>query len=274
MVKNPVIRVGCAGWCIPSPLAGGFPVDGTHLSRYAARLAVVEINSSFYRPHLPRTYAKWAAQVPAGFKFSVKFPKSVTHGSRLLNADATVVEFASQVGELGDALGAVLVQLPPSLAFDAELTSSFFSTMRDHLRVPIVCEPRHASWFDAEADDIWQRFAVSRVAADPARVPAAGVTAGGGPTRYWRLHGSPRVYYDAYDDASLAAWAGQIRAEARAGHECMVIFDNTAGGHAVRDALRLQELLGTASPGAAHIPVTDALPRQRKAVAMTVGSKR
>lgn len=237
------IRLGCAGWSIPAPQAAEFPGEGTHLSRYALRFGMAEINSSFYRPHLPRTYAKWAEQVPDNFRFSVKFPKSVTHGLRLVGAAATIAEFASQVGCLGKSLGAVLVQLPPSLALDARVAVEFFSAMRDHIAAPIVCEPRHVSWFDDAAAGIWEEFGVSRVAADPARVPAAALVSGGGKLRYWRLHGSPRVYYDAYDDAQLAAWGSQIRAATAAGNDCMVVFDNTAAGHATRDALRLQQLL-------------------------------
>ena len=57
------LRVGCAGWSIPRQYAEHFPQRGTHLERYAQRLPAVEINSSFYRPRRPETYARWAASV-------------------------------------------------------------------------------------------------------------------------------------------------------------------------------------------------------------------
>src|SRR5689334_17993997 len=117
MTTNAVPRIGCAGWSIPTAQATLFPGEGSHLERYARRFNAVEINSSFYRPHQPRTYAKWAAQVPDGFRFAVKFPRAVTHQSRLREPDETVSAFATQVRELGDRLGPILVQLPPSLAF-------------------------------------------------------------------------------------------------------------------------------------------------------------
>ncbi|HWP34406.1 MAG TPA: DUF72 domain-containing protein, partial [Thermodesulfobacteriota bacterium] len=60
------VLVGCAGWAIPRAAAGAFPGPGSHLERYARVLPAVEINSSFYRSHRPRTYARWAASVPAG----------------------------------------------------------------------------------------------------------------------------------------------------------------------------------------------------------------
>ena len=79
----PVVRIGCAGWSIgyaKDVLGTG---DGSQLERYARVFDAVEINSSFYRPHLPKTYARWAASVPARFRFSVKMPREITHARRL-----------------------------------------------------------------------------------------------------------------------------------------------------------------------------------------------
>ena len=75
--------IGCAGWSIHKDVAGAFPDEGSHLERYAAVFPAVEINSSFYRPHQPQTYARWAASVPEAFRFSVKLPRSITHDARL-----------------------------------------------------------------------------------------------------------------------------------------------------------------------------------------------
>src|SRR5690349_12428290 len=69
------VRVGCAGWSLPKEHADRFPAEGSHLERYAACFPAVEINSSFYKPHRPTTYARWAASVPPDFRFSVKVPK-------------------------------------------------------------------------------------------------------------------------------------------------------------------------------------------------------
>src|SRR3954470_6877514 len=82
-----VLRVGTAGWSIPKEHAGRFPEQGSHLARYSRRLPAVEINSSFYRPHRPTTYARWAAETPEGFEFSVKVPREITHTRRLVDAD-------------------------------------------------------------------------------------------------------------------------------------------------------------------------------------------
>lgn len=236
-------RIGCAGWSIATAQAEFFPDEGTHLERYARRFNAVEINSSFYRPHQPRTYAKWAGQVPDGFRFAVKFPRAVTHQSRLREPDEVVAAFASQVRELGDRLGPVLVQLPPSLAFDADLAGAFFDTLESHLDAAIVCEPRHPTWFEPSVDAFWARHGVGRVAADPARVPEAAIAGGAGRVRYWRLHGSPRIYYDAYGEARLQPWVDAVRAARDAGMETWTILDNTALGHATLDAMRFEAMV-------------------------------
>jgi uncharacterized protein YecE (DUF72 family) len=237
------IRIGCAGWSIMSRHAGWFGAEGSHLARYATRFDAVEINSSFYRPHAAGTYARWAGSVPAGFRFSVKLPKAITHDARLQRTGAALSRFSDEISGLGSRLGGVLVQLPPSLAFDARIADTFFATLRRRLDAPVACEPRHASWFDPRVDTIWQRYDIARVAADPARIPEAALPGARGRWRYWRLHGSPRMYYDRYDEASLRVLASTLLAGAPARQASWCIFDNTAAGHAIADAVRLQELL-------------------------------
>src|SRR5262249_39230648 len=80
------VRVGTAGWSIPRSFADHFHPEGTPLERYSRRSACVEINSSFYRPHQPRTYERWRAATPPNFKFSLKMPKLITHELKLRDA--------------------------------------------------------------------------------------------------------------------------------------------------------------------------------------------
>ena len=126
------VRIGCAGWSIPKGYGDRFPRKGTHLVRYAARFPAVEINSSFYRPHRPTTYARWAASVPEDFRFSVKAPKLPTHERRLVGVGDVLDSFLAEATRLGDRLGPLLVQLPPSLSFSADVAEMFFSELRDH----------------------------------------------------------------------------------------------------------------------------------------------
>jgi uncharacterized protein YecE (DUF72 family) len=233
------VFVGCAGWTLPATVQPAFPPEGSHLERYARVFQAVEINSSFHRPHRPSTYARWAASVPAGFRFCVKLPKTITHGARLVDADEALATFLAEAAGLGDGLACLLVQLPPSLAFDREVCERFFTMLRAATPVPAVCEPRHATWFTPAVDKLLDAWRIARVAADPARVPEAAETGGWRGLAYYRLHGSPRTYYSSYTDEYLDELASRIRADVVAGRETWCIFDNTASGAATPNALDL-----------------------------------
>jgi len=232
-----MIRVGTAGWSIPAPLQAHFPCRGSLLERFGARMNGVEINSSFYRPHQRKTYERWAAGVPADFRFSVKLPRVITHGQRLLDFDMPLQRFANEVAGLGEKLGVVLVQLPPSLRFDSADADDLFTALQNHVRCAVACEPRHASWFGPEAQELMVRRGIARVAADPPRHAEDGVPGGSHRLAYYRWHGSPRIYWSAYGDDRLAALVQAVRAEAAQDVWC--IFDNTAAGAALEDALRM-----------------------------------
>ena len=245
---RPPIRIGCAGWSIASAHAALFGAGDSMLARYATRFDTVEINSSFYRHHQPRTYERWAATVPDGFRFSAKLPRTVTHDARLIGARDVLARFLDEIAALGHKLGGVLVQLPPSLRYDATVAEAFLADLRARYAGPVCWEPRHATWFEPDVGALWQRYGVARVAADPARVPDAARVAGHGAWHYWRWHGSPRIYYSAYEPSALQSLADELIAHARPGHEAWCILDNTAMGHATTDAAQLQALCGVPLP--------------------------
>ena len=240
----PRVRVGCAGWSIPAAHRTQFGPGDSVLARYATVFDSVEINSAFYRSHQRATYARWAASVPSGFRFSVKLPRTITHDARLRDCGALLDTFLEQCGGLGRKLGALLVQLPPSLAYDGRHAAAFFAMLRRRHDGPVACEPRHATWFAPAADALLQRHGIHRVAADPAPVPGAEVPGGDTGSTYWRLHGSPRIYYSEYGRDALGVLADALRS---AGRGTWCVFDNTAHGHAVGDALKLRALLGVAA---------------------------
>ncbi len=228
------LHIGTAGWALPEAERARFGDGPSILARYATRLNAVEINSSFYRPHRPSTYARWATSVPGDFRFAVKVPRAITHERRLADCAAPLGAFLDQCGALGPRLGPLLVQLPPSLAFDPH--TDFFAVLRERFAGRAVCEPRHPSWFTPAADALLKGWHVARAAADPARVPQAAEPGGDTSFAYYRWHGSPRVYYSDYAPARLEALAARLPAKA------WCIFDNTALGHATANALALREL--------------------------------
>jgi len=241
MDKSTHIRVGTAGWSIPRASACRFDGEGTHLERYARSLRCVEINSCFYRPHAAATYRRWRDSTPPGFRFAVKVPRAITHELRLQDARDPFVAFLLQTDGLARKRGPLLVQLPPSLAFDAAIVTPFLDMIREVYDGPVVCEPRHETWFAPAVEALLDRYRVARVMADPPPVKSAVAPAGWPGLAYFRLHGSPRMYWSRYDDDYIAALATTIRS--LPAEQVWCVFDNTATGSAIENAWELCERL-------------------------------
>jgi uncharacterized protein YecE (DUF72 family) len=237
--------IGCAGWSFPVRETDA--PGQTHLERYARRFSAVEINTSFYRPHQRKTYVRWAASVGDDFRFSVKVPKAMTHEWRLEGVDDLLAKFVDEVSGLGEKLGCLLIQLPPSLE-PRSSAGAFFESIRRLTGVDVVCEPRHPDWFTTAADDLLAAHGIGRVIADPS-LDRRGLDCGpDSPVTYIRLHGAPKIYYSNYDDASLATWGALLRKRQASGHRCWCVFDNTAAGHALENAAELDRKLNVVSP--------------------------
>ena len=232
-----MVYIGTAGWNIPRAHRPRFPPDGAQLARYAARLNAAEINTAFYRSHQPATYERWAAAVPRDFRFAVKVPKTITHDRGLTRARDPLARFLDEIAGLGPKLGPLLIQLPPSHAFDARRTGRFLELLRARHDGFVVCEPRHATWTSAAAVRLLDRFRIARVAADPPRASGLDQPGGWNGVAYYRWHGSPRPYFSSYTAAQLSELARALR---RATGEAWCIFDNTGSGAAAANALDLR----------------------------------
>jgi len=245
------VRIGLAGWTeAVSRRSASFPPasrDGEKvpaLERYASVFDFVEINASFYRQFRAETYARWAAETPDNFRFAVKMPRLITHFTRLKNPDL-IGPFLATVSGLGPKLAALLVQLPPSLVFDSAAASVFLRALRESYDGVLVCEPRHTSWLESEPRGVLAAHRVglvSTVVPEPVKELCSSAV-----PLYVRLHGAPRRYYSAYSAEQLAQLAECLRLNPR--RERFVVFDNTASGAAVRNALELRERLAVASGG-------------------------
>lgn len=233
-------RIGTAGWTIPRTSAEHFPTEGTGLERYAKVLPAAEINTTFYRSHKPAIFERWANATPSDFRFAVKAPRTVTHERRLVETDDLLRAFIAEVAPLGDKLGPVLIQLPPSLQF-TDAAARFVGGWRELYEGPTVIEARHATWFTGQAEARLVDAQIGRVAADPAVVPEAAQPGGWSGLTYIRLHGSPRMYSSSYSSEQIAAVATTLAAR-QPGTEGWCIFDNTMHGAAAANALELMAL--------------------------------
>ena len=154
--------------------------------------------------------------------------------------------------ELEEHLGPLLIQLPPSLKFDPGVASGFFTLFRERFDGLMALEPRHLSWWSDDAVDLVTRLQIAIVAADPARNGslASGTVpqpAGWPGLAYFRLHGLPTMYRSDYPDTVLRQLTGSLLQAAGQGTVTWCIFDNTAAGAALPNALRLQDELKRSS---------------------------
>lgn len=232
--------IGTAGWNIPKTESLFFPMEGSHLERYSSTLECVEINSSFYRDHLPKTYSRWASTVPDHFLFSVKLFQRFTHEQRLAADPAQLEATLAGISALGPKLGVILVQLPPSLAFDPPTAARFFTKIRQHYEGPLALEPRHPTWTGNQAKKLLRTFMVTKVRADPEPCPVSAPDSWESGLTYFRLHGSPEIYRSKYGHGFLRGL--QTAIEGR-GATTWCVFDNTTFGHAWANAVELKKRL-------------------------------
>lgn len=230
-------RIGLAGWSeAVSKHRAYFSGSGSGLARYASTFSTVEVNASFYRAVRAETFASWAEQTPPHFAFTVKINRAVTHAARL-SANAKLEQALEPMMSLGPKLAAVLIQLPPTLAFDPERDEAFLDRLRGLYGGMVAWEPRHPSWDTPEAAALLAEHRITRVLTE---IPGS-KTPHGPDGVYVRLHGTPRRYYSAYSSTELATLADWLGA---APPPAIVIFDNTASSAGVRNALELSELVG------------------------------
>lgn len=226
--------IATAAWSIPKTVAGRFVAEGSGLARYASVFSGVEINTTFYRRHKQSTFARWAASVPESFRFSVKIPREITHVRAMKDIGELFALFLEDISPLGEKRGPLLCQLPPSLRFDAASIATAFETMRRTDKGEIVIEVRHKSWRSDEAATLLREYSINRVLADPAPVWAAGDFTH--PPRYIRLHGKPEIYYSSYTDEEICWFSKRLEPDS------WCVFDNTASGAAIENALSMLEL--------------------------------
>jgi len=240
---HPSVHIGTSGWNYPHWQGVFYPEDcprGKWLEYYTRHFDVLELNASFYRLPGAETFRQWRRRTPENFIWAVKMNRYVSHILRLKNVEGAMVRFYDAVSALGDKLGPILIQLPPSLVYENSVMNSFLDLLDPSRRHAI--EVRHASWIQKEFLDALSRRNVAFCIADTAgRYPGqVAVTAD---FAYLRLHGSRKLYASLYTEEELRDWAGKIR-----GWSCetWVFFDNDSEGHAVRNALRLREICGGA----------------------------
>jgi len=235
--------IGTSGYVYPHWRGGVFYPKGLRqkdeLAYFAARFRTVELNNPFYRLPPPDAFSRWREATPADFHFAVKASRVITHLLRLRDAAAPLALLLEHASALGDKLGPVLFQLPPTFLADLPLLDRFLSLLPPERRW--VIEFRHPSWQTAAVYDHLGRCGVALCIPVGGRVQPDLVSTA--PFVYIRMHAG-QAPGGAFSPAQLRSWAARVLALQRAGKEVYVYFNNDREGHAVTDGRRFLTLLG------------------------------
>lgn len=237
------IHVGCSGWAYKHWRGLLYPQglpQKRWLERYTEDFDTVEINASFYRLPLASTFEAWRERAPRGFRYAVKVNRFITHMKKLLDCKAEVDRFIALARRLGDKLGPLLYQLPPSLHKDVERLDTFLSQLPKDLEQ--VVEFRNKDWYDKEILSLLERHGIGFVVHDLKGLVSPAWASGR--TAYVRFHGSGGRYRGRYSDEVLLQWANWCLDQALQGRSVWCYFNNDIDGHAIEDARTLKSMVG------------------------------
>ncbi len=239
-----MIKIGCSGWSYNHWVGIFYPEETKkkdYFSYYSKYFDTVEINSTFYRLPFRNFVLGWAKKAPKGFLYAIKVNRRITHLKRLRNVEEDLENFLERLDPLKkeELLGPLLFQLPPGLHFDLELLESFLSSLPDGYRFAI--EFRHKSWLREEVFTVLERYKLAFCIVSSPKLPnIVKVTAN---FSYIRMHGKKRWYDYFYLDEELRNWAEIVSKIHDEGCDVFMYFNNDPNAYAVRNALKMKELL-------------------------------
>lgn len=239
--------IGTSGYNYPHWRGRFYPsgLPSKHwITYYADHFNSVELNVTFYRLPLTKTFEGWRERTPTGFSFSLKGSRFITHLKRLEGAADALGTFLERAAILGEKLSIVLWQLPPGLHADSVKLRNFLETLRSHPignRIRQAFEFRHKSWFEDETYALLSQYRCALCVADAPRWPR--VKEATTEYVYVRFHGSERLYGSCYSPEDLEEWGDQIALWLTQGFDVYCYFNNDAEGYAINNARDLREII-------------------------------
>jgi uncharacterized protein YecE (DUF72 family) len=230
--------VGTSGYNYPEWRGSFYPQKmptTKMLPYYAEHFTTVEINYTFYHSPTAKILAGWGAQTPAGFKFTLKAPKRITHDARLRDCAESLRYFLDTAGSLGPKLGVLLFQLPPFFRRDLAVFDGFLAMVPPGVHAAF--EFRHLSWFDEE---VYARLRAKNLAlciADSEKLST--------PVEITATYGYFRLRDEGYTPPDLGRWAQTIREKTSHCSDVFVYFKHEEAGKGPQFArLLLDDLNG------------------------------
>ncbi|WP_406513508.1 DUF72 domain-containing protein [Streptomyces sp. NBC_00161] len=237
------VHVGTSGWQYRDWAGVLYPPDRPRrlwLETYAEHFGTVECNNAFYRLPSPETFAQWRERTPQGFVMAVKASRYLTHIKRLHDPEEPVHRLMAHAAALGDRLGPILLQLPPTLQADPEVLDACLACFPAGIRVAV--EPRHESWWTADVRTVLTERRAALCWADRGSRPVAPLwrTADWG---YVRFHEGRADPAPRYGRTALRSWAERIADTWPPDAAVFAYFNNDAGGAAVVNARAFTRLV-------------------------------
>jgi uncharacterized protein YecE (DUF72 family) len=231
-----VFHIGTSGWQYQDWRGGFYPAgcpERLWLSRYAESFSTVELNSAFYRLPATDNFRHWAEQTPPGFVVAVKASRYLTHVRRLADPAEPVARFLTRARGLGQKLGPVLLQLPPTLTAHPDRLDETLKEFPAGVRV--VVEPRHPSWWRDDVREVLAAHGAALCWADRGGRPTTPLwrTADFG---YLRLHAGRAAPWPSYGRRALDTWLHRLRETFGVDGDGYAYFNNDHGAAAVRNA--------------------------------------
>ena len=251
MAKKGHIWIGTSNVVVPGNKTSFPPAfrSKSRLHYYASIFNSVEINSSFYKIPLQRTYERWRTEVPDDFRFSLKLSKEVTHAKELKDGLSFIEKFMQSAKGAGDKKGCLLIQFPGKITLDyyekVETILHHIQSNDPQGEWKRAVEFRSNTWYAGETRDLLNEFGATMVLHD---IPKSrnNEVYGNADFIYLRFHGPKGDYRDSYPDQFLKDRAAEIKKWIREGKDVYVYFNNTIGS-AYENAVYLQKLVGKTS---------------------------
>ena len=200
---------------------------------YAERFSTTEINYTFHRIPAPKAIENWKTLTPDKFRFALKAPQKITHWSKLRDCADTLEYFCKVAGGLGERLGPVLFQLPPTFKKDVDVLSSF---LRELPEMRAAFEFRNESWFDQE---IFERLRSRNIALCIADTDTIAT-----PKEITANYGYLRLRREDYQTIDIECWAEFVRQQRANWQDAFIYFKHEESGIGPKLATQMMELLG------------------------------
>jgi len=249
------VLVGTSGWQYSDWRGAFYPKELPQrlwLEYYASCFSTVEVNNAFYRLPDRAVFESWRDRTPEGFVVGVKASRYLTHVKRLRDPAEPVARLLDRAAGLGNKLGPVLLQLPPSLRRDLGALDETLASFPPEVRVAV--EPRHDSWFVDETAELLARRRAAYCLVDPRKGAPSWRTTDWGYIRFHEGRSRPRPHYGR---AALRNWAERLAELFGTTATVYAYFNNDMHACAPRDAATFARILRQVGMTAALGPVLD-----------------